>query len=164
MSLMRWNPNTGLSEFDGLMNRMMERMRAMLEMPLLSFDSDLLQRSDANLMAIDMTSDDKHVIVRAEVPGFKEDEIKVDVRGNVLTITAESKQEREDRQANWHIREMRYGKFARSIMLPEEVVYDKADASLENGILTVKLPKQKPSPVHQIVVKARNLLKGGNKS
>jgi len=164
MSLMRWNPNTGLSEFDSLMNRMMERMRAMLEMPLLSFDSDLVQRSDANLMAIDMTSDDKHVIVRAEVPGFKEDEIKVDVRGNVLTITAESKQEREDKQANWHIREMRYGKFARSIMLPEEVVYDKADASLENGILTVKLPRQKPSPVHQIVVKARNLLKGGNKS
>ncbi len=164
MSLMRWNPNSGLSEFDNLMNRMMERMRAMMELPLLSFDSDLLQRTDANLPAIDMTSDDKHVIVRAEVPGFKEDEVKVDVRGNVMTITAESKQEREDKQENWHIREMRYGKFARSIMLPEEVNFDKAEATLENGILTVKLPKQKPSPVHQIAVKARNLLKGGNKA
>lgn len=164
MSLMRWNPNSGLTEFDNLMNRMLERMRAIMDMPLLPFDGDLLQRSDANLPAIDMTSDDKHVIVRAEVPGFKEDEVKVDVRGNVLTITAESKQEREDKQENWHIREMRYGKFARSVMLPEEVVFEKADATLENGILTVKLPKQKPSPVHQIAVKARNLLKGGNKS
>jgi HSP20 family protein len=164
MSLMRWNPNSDLGEFDRLMNRMVERMRTLTDMPLLPFDSELLQRADANLPAIDMTSDDKHVIVRAEMPGFKEDEVKVDVRGNVLTITAESKQEREDKQENWHIREMRYGKFARSVMLPEEVTFDKADATLEDGILTVKLPKQKPSPVHQIAVKARNLLKGGNKS
>lgn len=160
MSLMRWNPNSGLNEFDNLMSQMMERMRRMMDMPLLSLDAETVQRADAFLPAMDMTSDDKHVIVRAEVPGFKEDEITVDVRGNMLTILAESKQEREEKQENWHIREMRSGRFARSVVLPEDILSDKADASLENGILTVRLPKQTPSPVHRIAVKARNLLKG----
>ncbi len=163
MTLMRRDPYDLFDYFDRRMNRLWERLESMFGWPLSPFDADLAQRSDANLLAVDMTADDNDIIVRAALPGFKEDEINVDVRGNVLTITAESKAEREDRQANWHIREMRYGKFARSITLPEEVVVNKADASLENGILTVKLPKQKPSPVHKIMVKARNLLKAGKK-
>jgi HSP20 family protein len=85
------------------------------------------------------------------------------MRGNVLTISAESKAEHQTEQTNWHIRELRYGKFARSIMLPEEVVFDEAEAVLENGILTVKLPKQKSNPIQRIVVKAKNLLKSGQK-
>jgi HSP20 family protein len=124
------------------------------------FDSELVGNPNANLLAVDVASDENNVIVRAALPGFNEDEIDVNVHDNVLTIAAESKTEREDKQANWHIREMRYGKFARSVRLPDEVATNNADAALENGILTVKLPKEKPSPVHKIAVKARNLLKG----
>jgi len=164
MTLMRREPYDIFDYFDRQMNRLWDRWSAMMNAPLSPFDIDLMQGSDVNRLAIDMTTDDNNIIVRAALPGFKEDEINVDVRGNVLTISAESKMEREDQQANWHIREMRYGKFARAITLPEEVVVNKADASLENGLLTVKLPKQKPSPVHKIMVKARNLLKGGKKA
>ncbi len=164
MTLMRREPYDIFDYFDRQMNRLWDRWSAMMNAPLSPFDIDLIQGSDVNRLAVDMTTDDNNIIVRAALPGFKEDEINVDVRGNVLTISAESKVEREDQQANWHIREMRYGKFARAITLPEEVVVNKADASLENGLLTVKLPKQKPSPVHKIMVKARNLLKGGKKA
>lgn len=164
MTLMRREPYDIFDYFDRQMNRLWDRWSAMMNAPLSPFDIDLMQGNDVNRLAIDMTADDHNIIVRAALPGFKEDEINVDVRGNVLTISAESKVEREDQQANWHIREMRYGKFARAITLPEEVVVNKADASLENGLLTVKLPKQKPSPVHKIMVKARNLLKSGRKA
>jgi len=139
----------------------MERMRSMFNMPFAALEDGLVQSQDANLLPIDMTSDENNIVVRTSVPGFSEDDVHVDVQGNVLTITAESKSERQDQQANWHIREMRYGKFARSVLLPEAVKVDKADASLENGILTVKLPKQKPSPVSKIAVKARKLLSRG---
>lgn len=163
MSLIRRNPYDPFEDFDQSMNRMLNRMRSLMDSSLVPYERGLMQREDANMLAVDMSSDDKHVVVRTALPGFSEDEVDVDVQGNVLTISAESKTEREDQQENWHIREMRYGKFARSIVLPEEVATDKADASLENGILTVKLPKQKPSPVQKIAVKAKNLLKGGKK-
>lgn len=156
MSLMNRNPYDPFYE----MERMMERMKSLMTRTLLPFEDELIEPLDANRLAVDMSSDDQHVIVRTALPGFNEDEVNVDVQGNVLTISAESKQEREDEQENWHIREMRYGKFARSVMLPDEVVTDRADASLQDGILTVKLPKQKPSPVQKIAVKARKLLTG----
>lgn len=153
MSLIKRNP---YKLFDELERSMMNRMRSML----LPFDDDMVQPFDANMMAVDMSSDEKSITVRTELPGFTEDEINVDVRGNVLNISAESKKEHEDQNENWHIREMHYGKYARSIVLPEEVVIDKADATLENGILTVKLPKQTPGPIQKIAAKAKNLLTG----
>lgn len=162
MTLMRRNPYDSLFDLDRTMDEMWNRMRSIMHEGITTF-GDIIQRDDANLLAVDVTSDDKSVIVRTALPGFKQDEIHVDVQGNLLTITAESKAVHENHQANWHIREMRYGKFARSVMLPEEVVADKADATLEDGILTVKLPKHKPSPIQQIAVKARNLLTGANK-
>jgi HSP20 family protein len=159
MSLMLRNPYDPFYEVDQLLNR----MHSVMDTALIPFDRDFVHDHNANPLALDMTSDEHHVIIRTALPGFKEDEINVSVQGNVLTISAESKTEHEDKQASWHIREMRYGKFARSVMLPEEVITDKADASLENGILTVKLPKQKANPIQQIAVKARNLLRGNGK-
>lgn len=163
MSLMIRDPYDPFYDMDRTMSRMLNRMRSLMNETLMPLDGDVFQARDANVLAVDMTSDDKHIIVRTALPGFNEDEVDVDVRGNVLTISAESKTEHEDQQANWYIREMRFGKFARSVVLPEEVFADSADASLENGILTVKLPKQKPGPIQKIAVKARNLLKGGAK-
>jgi HSP20 family protein len=160
MSLMR--RDDPFYSMNRMMSRMLDQMRAVMDELTLPIESELLSTSTVNPLAVDMTTDDTHVIVRTAVPGFKEDDINIDVRGTTLTISAESKTEREDNNANWHIREMRYGKFARSVQLPEEVVADQAEATLENGILTVKLPKHKPSPVQRIMVKARNLLKGGD--
>lgn len=159
MSLIRRNPYDPFYT----MERMMDRMRAMMDSSLLPLEANGMLPGDANTFAVDMTSDEHSVIVRAALPGFSEDEVDVNVEGNRLTISAESKTEREDEQANWHIHEMRYGHVTRSILLPEEVITDKADAALDNGILTVKLPKQRPNPVQKIAVKARNLLKGGDK-
>jgi HSP20 family protein len=167
MSLMR---RDSLNTFDDLdrsmiptMAHMMNRMRTLLNTAYGPLNGDIWQPEVARWLAVDVTSSDQHVIVQAELPGFKEDEIEVDVRDTVLTIRAESRAEREDRQANWHIRELRYGQYARSIQLPEPVHADKAEATLENGVLTVRLPKQRPSPIHRIAVKARQLLTGGKK-
>lgn len=164
MSLMRRDQFNRWNDLEQSMNRMRDRMRSMLDSSLMPIDNFPTQNLNANLLSVDMTSDDKQVIVRTEVPGFKEDEINVEVQGNMLTISAESTSEREDDDSNWHIREMRYGKFSRSVMLPDEVNVDRTDATLENGILTVKLPKVKPNPIQKIAVKARNLLTGGKQN
>lgn len=159
MSLIRRNRYDPFFDFD----RVLDRMRSVMDIDWPG--RELVQRTDANVLAVDMTSDENTVTVRIALPGFSEDEVKVDVQNNLLTITAESRIEREDKDedANWHMREMRYGKFARSIHLPEQVTTDKAEATLENGILTVTLPKEKPGVLETITVKARNLLKGDEK-
>lgn len=160
MSLMRRNPYSLFNEMD----RMIDRMRSMMDASLMSYDDDVIQPIDTHTLAVDVTSDEDGIVVRTALPGFKQEEVNVDVQGNRLTISAESKVERDEEKDNWHIREMRYGKFSRSVMLPEEVNVDVADASLEDGILTVKLPKAQPNPIHKIAVKAKKLLGGGKKS
>jgi HSP20 family protein len=154
MSLTRRNQYDPLYEI----NRVFDQMRAVMNTALVPFEGQEWPQLNVNTLAVDVTSDDKNIIVRTSIPGFKEDEVSIDAQGKVLTISAESKSEREDKKENWHVREMRYGKFARSITLPDEVVADHAEATLENGILTLTLPKQKPSLAKKIAVKARDLL------
>jgi len=163
MSLIRRNPYDPFYDINQTMDRMLDHMRTVMNTALVPLESEGLANQNANPLAVDMTSDEHNIIVRTALPGFKEDEVNIDVQGKVLTISAETKTEHQDQQSNWHIREMRYGKFARSIPLPEEVVTDSADASLENGVLTVKLPKQQPRVAQKIAIKARQLLTGGKK-
>lgn len=136
--------------------REMRRMMDMLERDLLPFDST----AESTPLALDVSSDDKTVTIRTAVPGVKEDDINIEVREGVLTISAETRSEVEDKHENWHRRELRYGKFSRSVRLPEDVDFDRADAALENGMLTISLPRTKPGPVQKIAVKARKLLEG----
>ncbi|HLV37039.1 MAG TPA: Hsp20/alpha crystallin family protein [Spirillospora sp.] len=148
--LVRYDPFTD-------MQRMFERMNRLMHWP---FERDLSWPEDANPLAIDMTSDGNQVVVKTALPGVKENDVHVEVRGNVLTISAETRAARENRDWNWYMREMRYGRFARSIRLPDEVNVDKAEAKLEDGVLTVTLPHQRPSPLKRIAVTAQKLLKG----
>ena len=146
--LMRYNPL-----------REMRQMMDMLERDLLPFDEDVT----TNPLALDVSSDDKAVIIRSAVPGVKEEDLNIEVQDGVLTISAETRYEHEDKQENWHRRELRYGKFSRSVRLPEDVKFDEADAQLENGMLTVTIPRKSPSPVQKIAVQARKLIEGNGK-
>jgi HSP20 family protein len=105
--------------------------------------------------AIDMYQTDDEVVVRAALPGFKADEVQINVTGDVLTLRGELKQQEEKQERAWHMREQRWGSFERSISLPTEVTADKAVADFENGILTITLPKAEEVKPKTITVKAK---------
>jgi len=105
--------------------------------------------------AIDMYQTDNDVVVKAAVPGFKADEVQINVTGDVLTIKGELKHEQEKKDKSWQIREHRWGAFERSIALPTGVMSDKARADFENGILTITLPKSEKVKPRTITVKAK---------
>jgi HSP20 family protein len=105
--------------------------------------------------AVDMYQTDDEVVVRAALPGFKSDEVQINVTGDVLTLRGETKHEEEQKERAWHIREHRWGSFERSIALPTEVTADKAVADFENGILTITLPKAEEVKPKTITVKAK---------
>ena len=105
--------------------------------------------------AIDMYQTDNEVVVKAAVPGFKADEVQLNVTGDVLTIKGQAKHEEEKNDKSWQIREHRWGAFERSITLPTGVISDRATADFENGILTITLPKSEKVKPRTITVKAK---------
>ena len=105
--------------------------------------------------AIDMYQTDDEVVVKAALPGFKADEVQINVTGDVLTLRGETKHEEEKKERSWHIREHRWGSFERSIALPTDVVADRANADFTNGILTISLPKAEEVKPKTITVKAK---------
>ncbi len=152
-----------LTRSDGLreMRRMMDQMDSLWDR-LFQPAERLLGDVEYGHMALDVSSNDKEVIVRAELPGVKEEDIHLSVERGLLTLSAETRAEREDKGETYHMREMRYGKLARAVQLPVEVNVDKAEAVLEDGVLTVKLPRTKETTAKQIAVKARKLISGKN--
>jgi HSP20 family protein len=105
--------------------------------------------------AIDMYQTDNDVVVKAALPGFKAEDVQINVTGEVLTIRGEIKREEEQNEKAWHIREQRWGSFERSVALPTDVVSDKAQADFDNGILTITLPKAEEVKPRTITVKAK---------
>ena len=94
-------------------------------------------------MKVDVTEDDKGYTVHADIPGVKKEDIQVDVDGNVVSLRAESKQEKEEKQGEKTIySERQYGMVSRSFSLPTEVDEKGAKAEYKDGVLNLVLPKK----------------------
>jgi HSP20 family protein len=92
---------------------------------------------------VDVKEDDKAYTVRADIPGVKKDDIQVDVEGNVISLRAEAKQEKEEKKGEKVIySERSYGMASRSFSLPTEVDEKGAKAEYKDGVLTLTLPKK----------------------
>ncbi|XP_043690969.1 17.3 kDa class I heat shock protein-like [Telopea speciosissima] len=82
-------------------------------------------------------------IFKADLPGLKKEEVKVDVEeGRVLQISGERSKEKEEKTDKWHRVERSSGKFLRRFRLPENAKVDQVKANMENGVLTVTVPKE----------------------
>ena len=92
---------------------------------------------------VDITEDEKHVKIKAELPGLEEKDIHVELRENILTISGEKKEEKETKSEKEHRVERSYGSFSRSFTLPKSVEADKIKAKFKNGLLDIVVPKGK---------------------
>jgi HSP20 family protein len=144
MAIVRWNPTRDMmrlrSEFDRLFDES-------LELPAWRWSQPTAQ------LAIDVAEDDGAYIVKASVPGIKADDLDVSIIDNVLTIKGEIKEEKDVDEEKYHLRERRWGSFSRSITLPTAVDVDAVDASYEDGVLTLNVPKTEESKVKRIPIK-----------
>jgi HSP20 family protein len=97
-----------------------------------------------SLPAVDLYEKDGKYVAELAVPGYKNDNINVEVNGNVLTVTGQYDETSTKNDAKYHRREIRRGSFSRSIALPQEIDADSVRAKVERGILTVTLSPVKP--------------------
>jgi HSP20 family protein len=103
---------------------------------------------------VDLTEDDNAYKVRAEIPGVKKEDVKVQVEGNRITISCETKQEKEEKEGERVIcRELHQGSSYRSFTLGTDVDETKAEAKYENGVLELTLPKKEGTSARRIEVK-----------
>ena len=121
--LTRWDPFAELSRLQNDMNRA----------------STYRERFEP---AVDIREEDEAIVIEAEVPGLKADNLKVHVDDNVLTLEGERRFEKEEKKERYHRIERSYGKFVRSFSLPKNVDGEHIDAKLDDGLLTVRLPKR----------------------
>jgi HSP20 family protein len=102
---------------------------------------------------MDVKEDDKAYVITAEVPGVKKDEINVSIDGNEVTISAEVKRNREDKQGEKVLRTERYyGKIYRSVVLPQDVDEAHAQAKYSDGVLELTLPKKEAVSARRVTV------------
>jgi HSP20 family protein len=91
--------------------------------------------------AVDLKETDTEYVVTAEVPGFPKEKLEINVTEDAITIRGERKEEKEKTEGGYHLRESASGSFQRVLALPGSVVADQVKAKLEDGVLTVTLPK-----------------------
>jgi HSP20 family protein len=113
------------------------------------FDRDVnnFSKNAISFPKVDITENENEVVVTANVPGLSGDEINVEISDGILTISGQINKEHkeEDKKNKCYRYEREYGSFSRSFSLPIKVDEDKIDAETKNGVLIVKLPKNKDS-------------------
>jgi HSP20 family protein len=103
--------------------------------------------------SLDLSETEAAIEVRMDIPGMEAKDLDIQVNGNLLTISGERKEEKEEKGKTFHRVERRSGSFSRTVTLPAPVREDAVDAQYKNGILTVKLPKTEEAKAKKINVK-----------
>jgi HSP20 family protein len=109
--------------------------------------------SGAAAPALDMSETETAVDVRMDLPGITAKDIDIQVNGNLLTVSGERKEEKEEKGKMFHRVERSYGGFSRTVRLPCAVNESEVAAEYKDGVLTIKLPKTEELKAHKIKVK-----------
>jgi HSP20 family protein len=114
----------------------------------------LRERGAGVFPLVNITEDADRYYVRAELPGVKADDLDLSATANSITISGERKITDESNNARYHRRERDAGRFSRIITLPDRINADGIDATCNNGVLTITVPKAEESKPRQISVKS----------
>jgi len=145
--LVRFNPFRGLSRLDPFGREIEDLFKGFFLTPV------PFQQMAGGQIPVDVTEDDKAFKVRAEIPGFKREEINVSVSGDQVTIAAETKSEKEEKKGEQVVmRELYYGKQYRSFTLPQDVDDAKTTAKYADGVLELVLPKKGATATKKIAI------------
>ncbi|HEV8231675.1 MAG TPA: Hsp20/alpha crystallin family protein [Thermoanaerobaculia bacterium] len=144
MALIRWDPYRELSSLADRFNRAAGALGTR--------ERDEEMGLGAWIPPVDIAEDKDKIVVTAELPGFKEDEVQIQVEGNLLTIRGERKFEQEKEGKNYHRIERAYGQFVRTFSLPTNVDRENIRARFKNGLLEIEMPKREDARPKQIKI------------
>jgi len=135
------------------LNSLRDEIDRLFETPLMDFNRSAQQFLGGWMPALDLYEDKENVVVRAEVPGMRKEDIEISLHDGVLTLSGERKLEAKSKDAEVYRSERFVGRFQRTLTLPAPVNADKVNATYSDGILTVTLPKTEEAKPKHIPVK-----------
>src|SRR5689334_19670367 len=104
--------------------------------------------------AMDLVEAEDHFVLKADLPGLGEDDVAIEVQDNVLTVSGERKTEHERKEKGFYRLERSFGRFSRSLTLPEGVDADRISASFDKGVLAISIPKPEERKPRRISIGA----------
>jgi len=137
MAIMRWRPLRDIVSIQDEMNQLFDDFFGRTPKRWSAFGPE----EGLWTPNVDVSETKDEIVVTAEMPGMKKEDIKLSVQDNVITLSGEKKSEEEKKDANFYRLERNFGSFCRSFTLPTPVEADKVKASFKDGILKVTLPK-----------------------
>ena len=108
--------------------------------------------SDGQL-TIDVYQTDTEIVIKSTIAGVKPEDLDVSINNDMVTIKGERKNDEAVNPENYYYQECYWGGFSRSVVLPVDIISDKAEASLKNGILTIRLPKADTTKIKRLQVR-----------
>ncbi|MGA2453139.1 MAG: Hsp20/alpha crystallin family protein [Solirubrobacteraceae bacterium] len=137
-ALTRWEPFAELGELRSRFDRMFEELAE--------------GRERAWMPAVDVERDNGNLVVRADVPGIKPEEVKIEVEDDILTVSGQHEERKEEKDKHFLRRERRYGSFSRSMALPSGVDAKKIKAKTHDGVVEVTIPLPKEAKKEAVTI------------
>ena len=131
MALVRWEPAREVDSLQSEVNRVFDAF----------FGNGSAARTRRWVPAMDLVETDDHYVLRADLPGVSEGDVKIELDDNVLTISGERKSAHKEAKEGYYRVERAYGSFSRTLTLPEGVDADSISANFDRGVLEVRVPK-----------------------
>jgi HSP20 family protein len=139
MALVRWDPVREIDSLQGEMNRLFSTF----------FDTPTTRAGNGGaptasrrwIPAMDLVETGEHFVLKADLPGMTENDVNIEIENNVLTVSGERKTEHEEKHEGYYRLERATGAFARSLTLPEGIDAEAVNATFDNGVLEVRIPK-----------------------
>jgi HSP20 family protein len=148
MAIERWHPFTQLMSLRQAMDRLFEDSFVRPSRALEAL-------GEVAAPALDVYQTPGEIVVKTALLGIKPEDVSIDITGETLTVKGESKAEQEVKREDCLYQERRYGAFSRSVILPGGLKSDKAEATMEDGVLTLTIPKAEEVKPKAIKVKAK---------
>ncbi len=146
MNIVRWEPIGEMVSLRNAMDRLFEDSFVKWARPL---DGDTVTP------AVDIFETGEKLGVRASLPGIKPEDVDISITPEGVVIKGETMEEKETKEKNYVRRERHYGTFERTIALPKGLKIDKAEATMENGVLTLEIPKAEEEKPKTVKIKAK---------
>jgi HSP20 family protein len=141
MALVRWDPGSDVDSLQSDFNRFFE-----------GFLGRPVAGTRRWAPAMDLSETEDALLLRADLPGLGRDDVSIEIKDNVLTVSGERKAEHEDEREGYHRIERSYGSFSRSLTVPRGIDPGAVTAAFEKGVLEVRIPKPEERKPHRVEI------------
>jgi HSP20 family protein len=148
MAIVRWEP---FREFTTLQNEMNRLFNTVFDAPAPGNGGSTMRRW---MPAMDLVETEDHFVLRADLPGMKEDDVKIELEDGTLTVSGERKAEHESKNEGYYRVERAFGSFSRSLTLPQGIDPEAVTAKFDSGVLEVRIPKPEQRKPRRIEIGA----------